>query len=102
MSRTKGAQHENTSGRGCAWSAGPSPYYTRYHGGLHTGRPPDRNISADYLLADKGYDSDAIIKQAKDRGMDPVIPPKKNRIEQRPYDKELYKLAIWSKTLSCT
>ena len=42
MSRTKGAQHENTSGRGCAWSAGPSPYYTRYHGGLHTGRPPDR------------------------------------------------------------
>ena len=50
------------------------------------------NISADYLLADKGYDSDAVIKQAKDQGMDPVIPLKKNRTEQRPYDEELYKL----------
>jgi len=50
------------------------------------------NISADYLLADKGYDSDAVIKQAKDQGMNPVIPPRKNRTEQRPYDEELYKL----------
>ena len=50
------------------------------------------NISADYLLADKGYDSDAVIKQAKDQGMEPVIPPRKNRTEQRPDDEELYKL----------
>ena len=50
------------------------------------------NISADYLLADKGYDSDTVIKQAKDQGMEPVIPPRKNRTEQRPYDEELYKL----------
>ena len=49
-------------------------------------------ISADYLLADKGYDSDAIIKQAKDQGMDPVIPPKKSPTEQRPYDEDIYKL----------
>ena len=50
------------------------------------------SINADYLLADKGYDSDAVIKQAKDQGMEPVIPPRKNRTEQRPYDEELYKL----------
>ena len=33
-------------------------------------------------LADKGYDSDAIVEQAKAQGMNPVIPPRKNRKEQ--------------------
>jgi len=42
------------------------------------------------LLADRGYDSNAIIEQAEKQGMKVVIPPKKNR--QRTYDKELYKL----------
>jgi transposase len=49
-------------------------------------------ISAGYLLADKGYDSEAIIKQAQDQGMITVIPPRSNRKNQRIYDKELYKL----------
>ena len=49
-------------------------------------------IEADYLLADKGYDTDAILDQAKSQNMAPVIPPKKNRKEKRPYDKDLYKL----------
>lgn len=49
-------------------------------------------LSADALLADKGYDTNAIIKQARQQGMEPVIPPKKNRTQQREYDKELYKL----------
>jgi len=49
-------------------------------------------LSAQELLADKGYDSDAIIEQAKAQGMGIVIPPKKNRKEKRVYDKELYKL----------
>jgi IS5 family transposase len=31
-------------------------------------------ISAEYLLADKGYDSDEIIKQAVNQGMIAVIP----------------------------
>jgi transposase len=44
------------------------------------------------LLADKGYDSDKIIKRASDQGMKPVIPPKRNRKIQRPYDVDLYKL----------
>ncbi|MEI2804512.1 MAG: IS5/IS1182 family transposase, partial [Albidovulum sp.] len=29
---------------------------------------------------------------AKSQNIEPVIPPKKNRIVQRPYDEELYKL----------
>lgn len=49
-------------------------------------------VDADYLLADRGYDSDAIIKQAQDAGIRPVIPPRKNRKEQRVYDKDIYKL----------
>jgi transposase len=44
------------------------------------------------LLADKGYDSNEIIEQAKKQGMQSVIPPKRNRKIQRQYDKELYKL----------
>lgn len=49
-------------------------------------------ITAEHLLADKAYDSDAIIEQAQDQGMNPVIPPRRNRKEQREYDEELYKL----------
>ena len=44
------------------------------------------------LLADKGYGSDAIIELATEQGMKAQIPPRKNRKEQREYDKELYKL----------
>ena len=49
-------------------------------------------LAAEALLADKGYDTDAILEQAKNQGMEPVIPPKKNRKIQREYDEELYKL----------
>ena len=49
-------------------------------------------IDADYLLADKGYDSDRIIEKAKERGMTPVIPPRCSRLTPRDYDSYLYKL----------
>ena len=49
-------------------------------------------IDAEYLLADRGYDTDAIIEQAKKQGMTPVIPPKKNRKIQREYDRGIYSL----------
>jgi len=42
-------------------------------------------------LADWGYDTEALIAKAKESGMAPVIPPRKNRKEQRLYDKALYK-----------
>ena len=51
-----------------------------------------KEISAENLLADRGYDSDEIIEQAISQGMNIVIPPKKNRIIQRKYDKDLYKI----------
>ena len=49
-------------------------------------------IEAKTLLADRGYDTNAIIEQASESGMEVVIPPKKNRKETRYYDKCLYKL----------
>jgi transposase len=49
-------------------------------------------ITAEHLLADKGYDSDAIVEQAQRQGMQAQIPPRKNRKEPRDYDKHLYKL----------
>ena len=51
-----------------------------------------RPHTAEYLLADRGYDTDAIILKAADKGMTPVIPLKKNRKELREYDEYLYKL----------
>ena len=49
-------------------------------------------IRAENLLADKGYDSDAIVEQARQQGMKAQIPPRKNRKGQRAYDKQIYKL----------
>ena len=49
-------------------------------------------IFADYLLADRGYDTNEIIRWAIEHGIIAVIPPKKNRLEQREYDEYLYKL----------
>jgi IS5 family transposase len=36
-------------------------------------------ITAEYLLADKGYDSDEIVLQAESQGMIAVIPPRKKQ-----------------------
>ena len=48
-------------------------------------------FEAQYLLADRGYDADAIIQKALRLNITPVIPPKKNRKVQRDYDEHLYK-----------
>ena len=49
-------------------------------------------ISAEVLLADRGYDTNDILAYAVSANMEAVIPPKRNRKEQRQYDKYLYKL----------
>ena len=49
-------------------------------------------IDAGSLLADRGYDTDDIVKKAEEAGMGVVIPPKKKRKEQRSYDEYLYRL----------
>lgn len=45
----------------------------------------------DYVLADKGYDSNEIIDYIRQINTIPVIPPRSNRIIQRSYDKFIYK-----------
>jgi transposase len=55
-------------------------------------KPLIDGISADFLLADRGYDSNEIIDFAEANGMITVVPPKKNRKEQRFYDKAIYKV----------
>ena len=49
-------------------------------------------ISAQFLLADRGYDSNEIIDKAIETGCEIVIPPKRNRKAQRCYDKTLYRV----------
>ena len=51
-----------------------------------------KGFQAEYLLADRGYDTGAIILKAADGGMTPVILPRKNRKHLRECDKYLYKL----------
>ena len=53
--------------------------------------PLIKDLSCKILLADRGYDSDEIIECAKNSGIHPVIPPKKNRKVQRDYNEALYK-----------
>ena len=45
----------------------------------------------DAVIADKAYDSDAIVDAAKRQGAEAVIPSKKNRKVPREYDQHLYK-----------
>ena len=51
-----------------------------------------KDTGAQYLLADRGYDTNAIIETAQDAGMEVIIPPKKSRKILREYDKNIYKL----------
>jgi len=47
---------------------------------------------AEALLADKGYDSDAIRSDLRARGIRPVIPPRSNRKTPIRWNKRLYRL----------
>ena len=44
-----------------------------------------------YVIADAAYDSDALRETIVAQGAVAVIRPRKNRVEDRPYDKEIYK-----------
>lgn len=47
--------------------------------------------TSDWVAGDRGYDADWVVELIEEKGAVAVIPPKKNRKVQRPYDKELYK-----------
>ncbi len=48
-------------------------------------------ITEEQLLANRGYDSDVIVKQANQQGMQVTIPPRKNRKNPRQYDIDVFK-----------
>jgi transposase len=86
------AQHQapcclRREGRPCALLLTP--------GNLHDCRVAQRCIEAmppsTELVADKGYDSNALREWLQARGTRPVIPPRKNRKIQYDYDKAIYK-----------
>ena len=56
---------------------------------LRDGIPLDA-ATAEYLLADRGYDTNRVLAAARERGITPVIPPQRNRKVAREYDAVLY------------
>jgi transposase len=50
-----------------------------------------RGVPIEVVIADKGYDSRAVVKAIEVRGAEVVIPSLKNRTEPRRYDRERYK-----------
>lgn len=46
---------------------------------------------AAFIVADKGYDSDAFVEAIAAQGAQAVIPPRSNRIAPREFDRHIYK-----------
>jgi transposase len=65
--------------------AGDAPQYPALMAGV-----PDE-CPVDAAAADKSYDSDAIRADLKQRGIEPVIPPRSNRTEPIRYNKTKYR-----------
>jgi transposase len=49
------------------------------------------NFAAEYVIADKGYDSESFVLKLKERDSEAVIPSRSNHKVQREIDKHLYK-----------
>lgn len=49
------------------------------------------DLSPDYVIGDKGYDSDSLRRTIRKRGGKPVIPSRRG-IRRRRYDKQKYKI----------
>ena len=84
MSWAKGSSTQITLDRGSEWSI------------IRAGTPADccqaeslrPGIQTQYLLTDKGYDSQAIFQKAYRAEMQPVIAPTKDRKYQRNYNQD--------------
>ena len=48
-------------------------------------------LHADQTIADKAYDAEKFLALATEQGSLIVVPPKSNRLEQRAFDRHLYK-----------
>jgi transposase len=58
---------------------------------INQGKALIEGHDAKAVIADKGYDGDEFVATIEANGATVIIPPKKNRIFQREYDKHLYK-----------
>lgn len=67
------------------------PCHGRYRVGLRSCTGPDREVVGKLSARRQAYDTDAILSLARKTGMEPVVPPKSNRQEQRDYDKHIYR-----------
>ena len=79
---------DEISSVGLVLSPGQSADCSRF-GELFATLPQDNVLEAAAL--DKGYDSKAIREQLAEDGIEPVIPPRSNRKEHIPYDREIYR-----------
>ena len=50
-----------------------------------------KDLAAQAVIADKGYDSDELVTIITQQQAQAVIPPRSNRKEQREYDRHLYR-----------
>lgn len=48
------------------------------------------HLSAQAIIADKGYDADHFVAKIEAAGAKAVIPPRSNRLSQRSFDRHLY------------
>lgn len=58
---------------------------------VRQGAPLIKDFEAQAVIADKGYDSDELVKTITEQAAQAVIPPRVNRTEQREYDRHLYR-----------
>lgn len=54
-------------------------------------RPLIENIACECLIADKAYDDQSLIDEVAERGVEVVIPARRNRHQPREHDREIYK-----------
>lgn len=50
-----------------------------------------KDLRAQSVVADKGYDSDAFVETVTAQGSQAVIPPRSNRLNPRTFDRHIYK-----------
>jgi transposase len=58
---------------------------------ISQGKALIKGHDAEAVIADKAYDGDDFVAAIEASGAEPVIPPKKNRIFKRDYNKHIYK-----------
>lgn len=50
-----------------------------------------KDQAAEFIVADKGYDADALVATMTEQGSQAVIPPRSNRLSPRSIDRQIYK-----------